>query len=471
MKYKRESKEKNLSRVREIEKSLENPLSLIPQCLDDSIFCPLSSYRKKLSGIKEREDLEKLSRSKDEFLRGIGETFRAIKDEEISFSGLLKTPHGSATFYKKGDTDQYVLAGIQNSGNDIFRMLAFSRDVLSGKLTIYSAGDYYKGSCKRSAPERDFIEKALSEERILFHTNQSGELCTGQGEESFTLNIFNIPMVRIYSGSKTSTVLAILKHILTQDPEKMLSYSFENLNGYMSKKERDIFHRYVSGELRDSEFIDEIMKERIKNARISGKYIIGKNVYGGIDEFLSEIPVDQDVKDLFKKTWKQGEGIYIETPTARKFLEAVWDDVGETIIAGMFPHVNPEELHSLKGNPAEIIEKARKMEEVEKIRKSLDLKPWSQPSAYLYDLAVAFRHGGMDEVMEKIQASRLTDQDSMAVQHAFISILGKGDSSSWMVSSDGKLKGEMLVPYVKVILNGTPDEAKKAFVETAKFLR
>jgi hypothetical protein len=471
MKYKRESKEKNISRIREIEKILEDPVSLVPDCIDDGMFCPLSGYRKKLSGISGPDDLEKLRKSRDEFLRGIGETARAIKDEDISFSGLLKTPHGTATFYKKGDTDQYVLAGIQNSRNDIFRMLAFSKDVISGRLVLYSAGDYFKGSCRRSPPDMEFISIVLEEEEIDHHTDTSGQISTGQGEESFTLNIYGQPVVRIYSGSKISTISRISKHILCQDPSKIYSYSFENLNSFSSRTETGIFQRYISGEINDSEFISEVMKERIRMAKNSGKYIIGKQVFTDLGKFMENIPLDENEKSALKSLWNPDVGIYIESPTRRKFLEAVWDSVGNAMLKSLFPGLDDDQIDSLKGNPSEVIEKAKKIEEIEAISGELDLKPWSPSSKYLASLVVAGRHGGRDEILEVMGMSKVSDPDSMAINHAFVIVTETGKSESWKASDNAKLKGELLIPYVRKMLEGSPDEVRTTYREMEKFLR
>lgn len=471
MRYKRESKEKNSSRIMEIEKSLENPLSLVPECIDGGMFCPLGSYAKKLSDIHGIEELEKLGKSKDEFLRGIGETARAIKDKDVSFSGLLKTPHGSATFYKKGDTDQYVLAGIQNSKNDIFRMLAFSRDVINGKLTIYSAGDYFKGSCKRSPPGEEFIIKVLDEEMIEHREDSDGLQSVGQGEESFTIGIYGRPVVRVYSGSKVKTLWKLMKHILCQDPMKTYSYLFQNLNEFSSKSESVLFQKYVNGEINDSEFINEIMNERINRARDSGKFIIGKTIFSNFEEFLKAIPLEEGEREAIKSLWSTKNGIYIEASTRRKFLEAIWDKIGIDIIKALFPNMTDEQVNSLRGNPTEMIEKARKIQEISKVSKEIDLTPWSPASQYLASLVIAGRHGGKEEILDVMGSKKISDPDAMAVDHAFVIVIETGKSESWKASENAKLKGEMLIPYVTRMLNGTPEDARAAFLETKKFLR
>ncbi|MGP6206693.1 hypothetical protein ACNF42_01470 [Cuniculiplasma sp. SKW3] len=471
MRYKRESKEKNSSRIMEIEKSLENPISLVPECIDGGMFCPLGSYAKKLGNVHGIEELEKLGKSKDEFLRGIGETARAIRDKDVSFSGLLKTPHGSATFYKKGDTDQYVLAGIQNSKNDIFRMLAFSRDVINGKLTIYSAGDYFKGSCKRSPPEDEFIVKVLDEEMIEHKEDNDGLQSIGQGDESFTISIYNHPVVRVYSSSKVKTLWKLMKHILCQDPMKTYSYLFQNLNEFSSKSEYVLFQKYVNGEMNDSEFINEIMNERINRARDSGKFIIGKSIFPNFEDFLTAIPLEKVERDAIKTLWSTKNGIYIETSTRRKFLEAVWDKIGTDLLKMLSPSLTDEQISSLKGNPTEMIEKARKIQEISKVSKEIDLKPWSPASQYLASLVIAGRHGGKDEILEVMGSKKISDPDAMAVDHAFVIVTETGKSESWKASDNAKLKGEMLIPYVRRMLNGTPEDARSAFLETEKFLR
>ena len=48
MKLKNISREEQNRFKEKLRKFLENPLQIIPQQLDDSLFCPFSSYRNKL---------------------------------------------------------------------------------------------------------------------------------------------------------------------------------------------------------------------------------------------------------------------------------------------------------------------------------------------------------------------------------------------------------------------------------------
>ncbi len=463
MKAKRESKESNRTRILEIEKILENPVSLVPDCIDKSMFCPLDGYRKKLSGGK---DIEKFSKSKDEFLRGLAETRKAISDSELSFSAIIKTPHGTATFFKKGDTDQYVLAGIQNSSNDVFRMLAFSKDVLTGKLVLYSAGQYYVGTCRNSPPGREFIGEALRREHTEFTVDEDGVHRTGNGEIGTSLYISGMEAVRIGTSSHFNTPSRIMKHMLFQSHENIFTFRCESMEKSASRQEREIFSSYLSGGLTDSQFIDSIYRKRLASAIEDGSFIIGNRQFQNLEEFTEQIEMPQDEKGAFLQVMNDRKGIYLQEGSRRKLLDAIWHDRGRDFLHALFPDIADSEIPSMKGNPVEIIDRIRESREISGIEKSFGFVPWSEASSFAAKSAVNMRMG-----KEVITDLSTRDNDILSVEYAFDLLSGSHANKAWKIPDDAKVKASKILPYIQKMVKADITEAREAFNELKKFIR
>ncbi len=468
MSFKRESKEKNEIKIRQIKEILNEPSSLIPDCIDKGFLCPFSSYEKKLSG---NVDLDKFSKSHDEFLRGLSETKRAVEDENVSFSGLAKTPHGTATFFRKGDTDQFVLAGIQNSKNDIFRMLAFSRLVSSGKVIVYSAADYYRATCKGSPPDRLFVEKVLKNENISYNVDNDGIITIGSGEDSFTLNIMGIPSIKIGSLAKTSVPVHLIKYILSKNPVGLLSFQIPRLEQFSDRTESELFSNYVLGKLSDGEFFNKIVAKRLATARQSGLFIIGKQPYNNLASFLGEIEIPDQQKNIISDIWPSGQGIYIDDKSQRKFYETIWSTVGEEFLKRLYPDSENLPKDKLRGNPMEILEKLEKQRKLAIVSKSLGLKPWSVPSTQLAELIVIGISEGKEQLDEYISKMEMKLSDSQAVAHCIQTVFDLNRHQSWKISDDAILKGNILIPSVKEIVSGKLEKPDSKFQELSKIIR
>lgn len=468
MSLKKGSKEKNDGRIRQIKEVLNNPSTLIPDCMDKGFLCPFSSYEKKLTG---SVDLDKFSKSHDEFLRGLSETERALKGESPSFSFLAKTPHGSVTYMRKGDTDQFVLAGIQNSKNDIFRMLSFSRLVSSGKAIIYSAGGYYRASCKHSPPERKFIENALNEEGISFSINESGLIQIGNDLENFVVSLLGVPFLSVGSQSKVSTVFRIVKYMLARNPPALFSFDIPLLEQYKERGEDEIFSNYVLGTLIDSEFFNHIMKRRTASAKQSGAFLIGKEHFPDIHAFLATIDITPEQRDAITTLWPAKEGIFIEDNSPRKLFETVWPDIGEEFLGMLFPEIPEQTAHKIKGNPVEIIERLGREMNLERVRKSMNLSPWSPVSKDLAELIVIGKSEGKDALEDYISKMSMKESDSQAIVFCMQEIYGLNKNQSWKISSDAEVKGRLIAPLVKEVLNSEDGKAVEKFEEISKVIR
>ncbi len=469
MSFKRESRERNEARFRNIQETLKHPSTLIPDCLDRVMFCPFTAYEKKLEG---NVDLLKFAKSHDEFLRGLAETQRAINDDETSFSGLLKTPHGTATYFKKGDTDQYVLAGIQNERHDVFRMLSFSRIVLSGKAVIYSAGSYYRSTCRNTPPEPKFIENVLKEENLSFTKDEATGLpVVGGGDDNMEIYFFGEPLLLISSASKANTPLKMLKYILCKDPVHIITFKIPKLSRFSEKSEGAMFANYLAGGSSDSDFFQQVVSKRRNSAKASGLFLIGSEPFPGIDAFLSKIKISDNERKVISELWPKGEGVYIDDSSPRKLFEALWPDIGEQIVENLYPGALEKHRDLMKGNPIEILERLERTKKLEETKDMMKLKPWSTPSTQLADLIVTGITEDADSLTDYISKMPMKESDSQAVAYCIQEIYKLNRSQSWKISNDAMVKGKMIMDYVSRIISAPDNNPDSIFQEISKIIR
>ena len=184
MKLKTRSKEKEAQFIEKLQSFFsdqEKVLSLVPECMDSSMFCPFDSYRKKLSRTQ-GPALGRLSGSADQFLSAIGETYKVMESESAPIMGVIPTAYGNLDYAKRGNTDPMVLGGVQNFDDTTWKMLAFSSLVKTKKVFIFSSENYYIGSCKGNFPGDDFLADVFRSEKVEDLTNEDGFTLGKSGE-------------------------------------------------------------------------------------------------------------------------------------------------------------------------------------------------------------------------------------------------------------------------------------------------
>lgn len=449
MRLKAHSKESQEGFLKHLDLFFQDPSQVLPQCLDSGLFCPFSSYSKKL-GKRSTDQMDSFSRSSDQFLSGISETYKIFESNSAPLLGMLKTPYGSVEYAKRGNTDEAVLAGIQHFDDRKWRMLAFSSLVKARNVRIYSSKNFYLASCKGTSPGKEFFADVLSEEQIPFRDDGETLII---GNEGTSVNIVNlgIPIIEVHEDSRHHTMGAILKHVLVRDISTDFSISSDFLVQYS-----DDFpdtSRYLSGIDDDRHLVREMKEMRIRKSISKGYFVKEEELFTDVQSFVAsfdDLPLEKDIVTEAVKNY--GKGIYMDNPSARKLLEVIWDTVGDEILAKSFPDVEKSKFKSLKGSPVDQIEYMRRMGDNREIEERINIEPWSQESAFLIDFLKTTFKSGRQAAIRDAEKMTFTGPVSKAIFYAFLAIFQETGNREWMFTENekdlGHMIAEILIPVI-----------------------
>ncbi len=464
MKLKSKSKKGQTELLERIEAALSEPSKLIPECLDGGMFCPFSSYSKKISTIESLEDYNKFSRSADQFLRGLSETEEVLESNSVPIVGIFTTAYGSVEYAKRSDTDPSVLAGIQHSSNPMWRMLAFYSLVYNRDVRIFSSTNYYLASCKGTSPDREFFQDCLNDEKI--HYKDSGIIEVGSGDTYFEVSYLGRKILRIYESSSDNTLKGILKHILSKNPLKDFSLVFSFSDKIDISKER-FLSDYLAGKITDRELLKNAKDKHLDVSLKSGSYIIGHRIFSEAGSFLSEFTESPfDPQKLLPVLNEKGS-VKLDVPSMGKLLEILWPQYSKDIIELLYPGSVPGDL---KGSPLKQIEAIQHKIEGDTVKADLESVTWSEESSLLLKLIKTFKADGKEIAVKDALFSMKNSQKSSSVCYAFLSSTGAIKGREWMFDKTAIDLGEKIRPLIDKLLVSDMLQFKERFNELKMYI-
>ncbi|WP_175266633.1 hypothetical protein [Acidiplasma cupricumulans] len=96
----------------------------------------------------QNKNFGKYFNSADQLLSAISESYKILENERVPLTGIIKTNYGSVSFCKRGNSDEYILSGVQNYNNTVYRLLAFKKCYKKQKLNIYSSSNFFRQHVK-----------------------------------------------------------------------------------------------------------------------------------------------------------------------------------------------------------------------------------------------------------------------------------------------------------------------------------
>ena len=453
MKLKYRSKEKESEFIQKLQDFFSKPdnlLSLVPDCMDNSILCPFDSYKKKLSRIS-GPAIGKLSGSADQFLSAIGETYRVMESESAPIMGLISTPYGNVDYAKRGSTDPMVLAGVQNFSSTVWRMLSFSSLVQTKKVSVYSSEHYYIASCKGNPPPREFILDAFQSEKTDDLSVNEEEIIFGTSGDYMNLNIGSQILIKVYQDSKSNVIRILLRHMLVPDISRTISIQVPFLEDVSSEIPAQYLNQYLSGQLEARNFIRNVSEYRKKIALSKGLYLLEGMVFNSTSAFLGEM-FDPEESKILEKYLEQNGPVSIDTKSARKLLEILWPKYGKDILSEYFPDIDQNSLKTQAGDPLKQIEMIRRKIDQSKASSLVAVEPWSSDSAMLIDMVRDYLSVGGSEMLRKWE--KLVGQSSMfnSIYYAFTISLNERTNQQWRFSSEQMMLGEKLAEGIRDII-------------------
>lgn len=461
------SKEKSEKFLEQLRQTMEDPLSLVPQCLHEGMLCPFVQYRKKIYSMVQGDKLYKYAGSADQFLSGISETYKVINSGSIPILGTIHTPFGNLEYSKRGNTDEVVLSGIQNAQNETFRMLAFSSLVKNRGVRIYSSRSRFLASCKDDAPDIGFFSEILDEHSIPHRTD--GIIEIGSSSYKMDLVFLSNITIRIHDDYRQNLIPVLSKHLLVRNPEIDFSLSCDIFSEITGEIPEDVKMQYLSGKLDTKSTIEQIRAFREKRGISKKFYIIGDSVYKTAGEFLKVIEnVHYDPNKLLGILEGLPEGIALETPSFRKLLEILWKDHGDQIVSIYYPESGQLDRKKLGGDPLSQLNQLGSLKDEVEVDSSFSAHAWSSDSEFLLEMAKIHRKRGKEEVSRYAERN-LTNDMRKSIYVAYLNATGSTGNRGWMFSPEQHELALKLVPSMMEIISGDDERMRRGLEEIRKY--
>lgn len=452
MRLKTTSKEKQKEYITHLQKLFEDPTTLIPECVDGGIFCNFNTYRKKVSSVEQSGSFDKFSKTTDQFLSGISETYRILDSDSAPIFGMMKTPYGSIEYAKRGNTDENVLVGIQHYDSPIWRMLAFSSLVKSKGVRVYSSTNYYIGSCRNSSPGLDFFKDVLKDENIKFEEKDGEIEIPGSGHYIEVLHL-NTVLFRFYENSSYNLLHSLLKHMLTPDIGADFSFKSDFLSEIVSDIPQQALNIYISGKMNDRTFIREVKDYRVSEAIKRGYYVVGNTSYTSPEDFISNNDFKYVNSEILVEALNRfGKGLYMDSFSERKVLESIWSVSGKYILGELFPDLDDSALSSLKGSPIDQIEGVLEQTRIAGIKSDIEFKAWSPDSQFLIDVLKTYFTLGKERAIREAEKSSGGSNVKKAIFYTLLDCLGEAKNREWQFTDTERDLSWKIKPYVSNIL-------------------
>lgn len=456
MRLKSTSREKQKEFIERLKKLFEDPASLVPECLDGGMFCSFNSYRKKVESLANSQAYDKFTKTADQFLSGLSETYRIMESDSAPIFGMLKTPYGSIEYAKRGVTDDTVLVGIQHSDNPQWRMLAFSSLAKTKGARIYSSTNYYIGSCKNTSPGKEFFIDCLNDEGIQFQEEDGTIVLPGTGRFMEVQHLGTVKF-RFYDNSTTNLVHSLLRHLITPDIGRDFSFRSDFISDLVGDIPAQPLNMYMAGKINDRTFLREVNEYRINEAVKRGFFVVGEKGYSSMEQFFSEYEFKYVPNEILSEALENyGKGIYMDAFSERKVLETIWPVSGSLIMKGLYPDLSDAEIKALKGSPTDQIDSVAERSRIAEIKSDIELKAWSPDSQYLIDVIKDYFTLGREKALREAEKTSGKSHVRKAIFYTFLDCLGAAKNREWQFNDTERDLSWKIKPYISRILeNGT----------------
>lgn len=472
MRLKSTSREKQQDFLEHLKKLFQNPSAIVPECIDGGLLCPFRSYEKKLSSTRDPEDFSRYSRSTDQILAGLSETYRVLESGSAGVMGVLKTQFGSVEYSKRGGaTDDTVLAGIQHYDDPLWRMLAYSSLVRTRNVRVYSSSKYFLGSCKNSSPGVDFFMDVLKDEGVQF-TNSGGEISIGNSGHSLTISHLKSVSIIVHENSTLNAINLLLKHLMTPDIASDFAFSCDFLSPTVDAIPQNSLALYMQGKINDRTFIRDVVDFRTKEAVRLGYFVIGDEVFTSAADLVEKYPFKYVPDELIIEVLNSaGKGFYMDAFSERKVLESVWPSHGKMILQRIFPDAEDGQISSLKGSPLDQIDYLHSTIRGRNIRESIEVKGWSPDSQFLVDMLMDFFANGQERAIRNAERNLGNSNVRKSLFFAFLDCLGEGSNRSWQFTDTEKDLAWKIRDYVCSMVRGGPESMEKELENVKLFIK
>jgi hypothetical protein len=479
------SMEKKL--VDNAKKIKKDPYLILPDYDDGYSSKFFGKIKKTLDKVNRFSDdtkkLEKLSNKRG--LDGaVAGTILVAHSEKAPYLAVAKFPTGDITYAQRGRADKEKLIAVQHFDDPILRLLGIKDIVLKKRLHVYSWDNGYISTGLQPDPPEEFVTYLKKKTGFSFKNNVG--FCSGlkpeniKNKESDKKNylciywksadlFFGIP--EDSSEAKKNTFFNITKYMLAQNIAD--DFKIDIIGRVIKQKDideedqmRDL-EKYLSGNLKDNDFIKANIKHREQTLKDSGKkvFILDGITFGSdVESFIKTLKPNKYEKEGLNLILDQvEEPVIMNNVTPNKVLEYFWKDFGLNAINEIIDSEEmAEKFFSLSETPSDIFELVFKYKERQKILSQLpSYKSLPSLANFVDKVTKTYKTFGEKEALAEIK-KRPDNPKGKSVSYAFLLVFGKGKDKKWQYSPVEIEYGEFLKDYVKQLLDSKPQKYHEA---------
>ncbi|NLL94431.1 MAG: hypothetical protein GX224_01540 [Thermoplasmatales archaeon] len=451
----------------------EDPSVLRPKCAGDCRKCHFDKTFKRIAAMDRIKDdeaalLKMASRGGDDIAKAYAATISLHAAQSIPYLATAKLGGEEVSFAQRGAVRNDKLIGCQYYDDPKMRLLLYNTLASKKKLRMYSFGDEIVCSDRPNMPA-EYLADALAEAPYDFLGD--GLSCGHGSGGMLKIKIKSLGKeVSICEAcaKEVSTVPYIISRHFAKDPlediEVRVEHSFHS-EGQESFEiiSGDVLKKYANGQLTDSGLIRTVLKDKAEYLKGGGvaTYVIGnENLGSDLGAFLARLRgTDIETRALEGFLRETGRPVVIKSDRASEALGLFWKDDYRSLLEV----VSDAETAAAMGDvskrvPADALREAHSTHISKDVVKSLpDFGKRAGPFTVMADsLAKAYKVGGLDFLLDEVEASTKRDWKYRALAHAFTLAAG-GEDEHHRLKADEVEFAMFLVPFSKQLLDSSGD--------------
>jgi hypothetical protein len=427
----------------------QNPAIVIPMCQGACRRCAFDHLRRKLSSLKEMDEIRiKKEMNRKGLVGAVAGTISLTFDEKAPYLMIAHMAQGDVSYALKGKAHRDLLIGVQYFDDPFLRLFAFKDIAKRRKLHIYSWDKFITCSDITDPPDeliewvREKFEITGGDIKVRWSTT---ELEFGDEKRK----------------SKINTLSKFLQYTALPDLERIeVKVNVLSCKGSCDRcalEELDPgYDEYIEGKIDDLELFRKYREELKNQAREKGVFISGNDCYGDDRElFVSSL----EPNGMERMALEAGltRGICIEKGTPSKLIEALWDEVKEEMVTAVVGDSDlAGEVLALKtGTPSELLSRGYLMKKVREIGAKLPTYSALPDVAQAADeIARAYKAEGRSLALGVLEGwiKRSEDKKVKSVIRAFLLALNAEKGTDWRFDQIETELGDYLESYAKDLL-------------------
>jgi hypothetical protein len=486
--------------IRKAKRVAKRPELILPTCENECGACPFDKISAKLKKVSEYSDdmnqLKKFSSWGDPLVRAYAATLTLAIEGKAPYLAVFRTPFGNATFAYRGKAKKEKLVGVQYFDDPKWRLLAVLDIVKKKKLYVYSTNEEMICTGREPDPPKKFVEETIAslkpnmvKKGTIYtcpHLNPA-KVKRSKPDKHQYLSVHWISAGLMFGicrkcikSSNDHTFGKLAQRIAAKDVKS--DFEIDIIAEPLCKAKckvckvpelkglpKDLYETYTSGEIGDTELMDQYL-ETVRDAFMeSGKkiFILDNICYGpDMKSFIKALkPTTIEEKIGLNAVLKRLEepAIFYKSSPG-KVLTYYWKEYGKKAIFAVTKDAKlAKELYKkydvTKTAPPQILKEANiKIKQRDIISALPKYENLPDIAEFADEITRIYKTKGVEDTARAIDKYRGGDTKVKSVAYAFLLALDRGSGKKWQYTKTEIDFAQYLKEPVRKLLDAEPDD-------------